>query len=267
MRRERPVRRRAARPCSTSTRRSRPRWTTPCATTRFPLVVAGNCNVTLGVRAGLQRGGDGDAGLGLARRARRLQHAGDHRDRLPRRHAAGHALRPRLPRGGGARARCASRCDEAAVVHAGGRDFDREERRCAARLARCASWTAASCASRGPAEALAPALDALAEERRGATGLDPDDAPPAHLHVDLDVLDPAAAPGVTFPSPRRLSAAQLLEAIELVRERFALVGAHGDLVHPGPATRPGPRSPPASPCCSASTTELASAGPRRDAAR
>ena len=29
----------------------------------FPLVVAGNCNVTLGVRAGLQRGGDGEAAL------------------------------------------------------------------------------------------------------------------------------------------------------------------------------------------------------------
>ena len=54
-------------------------------------------------------------------------------------------------------------------------------------------------------------------------GLDPEETPPAHLHVDLDVLDPAAAPGVTFPSPHGLSAAQLLEVIDLVRERFALV--------------------------------------------
>jgi arginase family enzyme len=42
------------------------------------------------------------------------------------------------------------------------------------------------------------------------------------LHVDLDVLDPAAAPGVTFPSPGGLSAGQLLESIDFVRERFVL---------------------------------------------
>jgi arginase family enzyme len=76
---------------------------------------------------------------------------------------------------------------------------------------------------RGPAEALAPALDALAAQCREVDGLGPDDTPQTHLHVDLDVLDPAAAPGVTFPSPRGLSAAQLLEAIDLVRERFTLV--------------------------------------------
>ena len=37
------------------------------------------------------------------------------------------------------------------------------------------------------------------------------------------MLDPAAAPGVAFPSPHGLSAAQLLEAIDLVRERFGLI--------------------------------------------
>jgi len=52
--------------------------------------------------------------------------------------------------------------------------------------------------------------------------LDPEDKPPAHLHVDIDVLDPTAAPGVAFPTPRGLSAAQLLEVIDLVRERFTL---------------------------------------------
>ena len=112
--------------------------------------------------------------------------------------------------------------DEAAVVHAGGRDFDRRERESLlASAMRVVDGDALR--EQGPSEALAPALDALAEARRDEMGLDPDETPPAHLHVDLDVLDPAAAPGVTFPSPRGLSAAQLLEVIDLVRERFALV--------------------------------------------
>jgi arginase len=111
--------------------------------------------------------------------------------------------------------------DEVMVVHAGGRDFDREERE--SLLASAVRVVdGGELRGRGPAEVLAPALDALAEERREAMGLDLEDMPPAHLHVDIDVLDPAAAPGVAFPAPHGLSAARLLEVIDLVRERFAL---------------------------------------------
>ena len=69
--------------------------------------------------------------------------------------------------------------------------------------------------------------------RRDLLGLEPQETPPAHLHVDLDVLDPAAAPGVTFPSPHGLTAAQLLEAIDLVRERFTLAAVTVTSFTPG----------------------------------
>ena len=109
--------------------------------------------------------------------------------------------------------------DEATVLHAGGRDFDLEERE--SLLASAVRVVdGGELRGRGPAEALAPALDALAEARREAMELDLEDKPPAHLHVDIDVLDPAAAPGVAFPTPHGLSAAQLLEVIDLVHERF-----------------------------------------------
>ncbi len=107
------------------------------------------------------------------------------------------------------------------MLHAGGRELDREEE---ASLAASAVRVVEGreLRGRGPAEVLAPALDALAAERAAGIEAAPDGPPAAHLHVDLDVLDPAAAPGVTFPSPRGLSAGQLLESIDLVRERFVL---------------------------------------------
>ena len=187
----------------------------------LPLVVAGNCNATLGVQAGLQRGGAVDAALVW------LDAHGDfntptttetgYLDGMPLAMLCGRAYRDVVER-----ELTMDPLSEAAVVHAGGREFDREEQ---------ASLPASGIRvvdggelrDRGPAEVLAPALDVLAEERREIWGLAADEPPPAHLHVDLDVLDPQAAPGVMFPSPHGLSAAQLLEAIDLVRERFALV--------------------------------------------
>jgi arginase family enzyme len=106
------------------------------------------------------------------------------------------------------------------VLHVGGREFDREEE---ASLASSGVTCVKGGELRGrrPAQVLAPALDTLTETTAAAMGA-VGGPPPVHLHVDLDVLDPAAAPGVTFPSPRGLSAGQLLETIDLVRERFTL---------------------------------------------
>jgi arginase len=185
----------------------------------LPLVVAGNCNAALGVRSGLQRGG-ADAALVW------LDAHGDfntpattetgYLDGMPLAMLCGRAYRDAVAAQLGAMA-----LDEAAVLHAGGRELDRdEEASLAASDVRVVDG--GELRGRGPAEVLAPALDALATERRAATGGVPDEAPPVHLHVDLDVLDPAAAPGVTFPSPRGLSAGQLLECIDLVARRFAL---------------------------------------------
>jgi arginase len=186
----------------------------------LPVVVAGNCNAAVGVQAGLQRGGAIDAGLIW------LDAHGDfntpattetgYLDGMPLAMVCGRAYGEAIER-----ELDVEPLPEAAVVHAGGRDFDREER--ASLIGSSVRVVdGADLREKGPAEALVPALDALARERRDFWGLDADDVPPAHLHIDLDVLDPAAAPGVTFPSPRGLSAAQLLESIDLVRERFRL---------------------------------------------
>jgi len=181
----------------------------------FPLVVAGNCNAAVGVRAGLQRGGAADAALVW------LDAHGDfntpattetgYLDGMPLAMLCGRAHREAVKNELGSEP-----LDETAVVHAGGREFDRrEEALLAASGVRVVQG--GDLRDSGPAVALDPVLGKLAEERRPADG-----PPPAHLHVDLDVLDPAAAPGVAFPSPHGLTAAQLLEAVDLVRRRFAL---------------------------------------------
>ena len=196
----------------------------------FPLVVAGNCNVALGVHAGLQRAGESGAALVW------LDAHGDfntpvttetgYLDGMPLAMLCGHA------HGEAASALNMDPLDEAAIVHAGGREFDRVEYdsllASAIRLV-----DGGELRTRGPAVALSPALTELADDRHDLLGLAPDEAPPAHLHVDLDVLDPSAAPGVTFPSPHGLTAAQLLEAIDLVRGRFALAAVTVTSFTPG----------------------------------
>ncbi len=46
-----------------------------------------------------------------------------------------------------------------------------------------------------------------------------------YLHIDLDVLDPAAVDGIGFPEPFGVSPEQLSDAIRALRARFELVGA------------------------------------------
>jgi arginase len=187
----------------------------------MPLVIAGNCNVALGVRAGLQRAGAAEAALVW------LDAHGDfntpditetgYLDGMPLAMLCGRAYRDTVEE-----QLVMASLDEATALHAGGRDFDlRERESLLASAMRVVEGR--ELRDRGPAAALTPALDELAGERRAAQGLEPGETPPAHLHVDLDVLDPAAAPGVSFPAPGGLSAGQLLDVIDLVRERFAVV--------------------------------------------
>ena len=99
---------------------------------------------------------------GVARRPRRLQHARHHGDRLPRRHAARHAVRARVPRGGGAWLAAERARRRRSVLHAGGRDFDRKEHDSCSLASGVRVVDGGELRDRGPAEALAPALDALA---------------------------------------------------------------------------------------------------------
>lgn len=68
-------------------------------------------------------------------------------------------------------------------------------------------------------------LDAMLEKARGLAG-------PLYLSLDLDVLDPAHAPGVSHPEPGGLSTRELVTVIQALPKR-ALVGA--DVVELNPA--------------------------------
>ena len=56
---------------------------------------------------------------------------------------------------------------------------------------------------------------------------------PVFLSVDIDVLDPAFAPGTGTPEPGSMTSVELLQAVRLVAERLDLVGA--DVVEVIPA--------------------------------
>jgi arginase len=66
----------------------------------------------------------------------------------------------------------------------------------------------------GVRAALAPALQSL-RTRAGEV----------YLHIDLDVLDPVAAPGVSYPTPIGLSEEELHEALRAVAGDFRIVAA------------------------------------------
>ena len=189
---------------------------------RLPLVLAGNCNVTLGVRAGLLAAGvDGDRSLGRLSTIWLDAH-GDfntpeisqtgYLDGMPLAMLTGRAFPETWLRLGG------EPQAEALTVHAGGRDLDPAEAD-ALDASRIAVVSGAAVREKGLGEALAPALDELAlratPERHGLTS-----RPPAHLHIDIDVLDPSVAAAVGFPSPGGLTLAELLAAIEMTGARF-----------------------------------------------
>jgi arginase len=186
---------------------------------RLPLVLAGNCNVTLGVRAGLLAAGvhgpdvatvwlDAHGDFNTPETS-----ASGYLDGMPLAMLTGRAFPETWQRLGG------YACDEALVVHAGGRDLDPAEAD-ALSLSRIAVVSGAEIGYRGLGEALAPALDDLV--KRMGEGGHHGARPKVHLHVDIDVLDPTLAPAVGFPSPGGLTVAELLAAVEMTGGRFDL---------------------------------------------
>jgi arginase family enzyme len=109
--------------------------------------------------------------------------------------------------------------DERLVLHAGGRDLDLTEADALA-VSELLVVSGAEIGYRGLGEALAPALDELARRAGGAAPAARRTA--AMLHVDIDVVDPALAPAVQFPSPGGLTVAELLAAVEMTGGRFDL---------------------------------------------
>ncbi len=168
----------------------------------FPLVLAGNCNSSLGTVAGLGSPDDlgvvwfdahGDFnvpettvsgffdGMGLS------MLTGTSWDAL---RTTVDGLQP---------------VDEARVIHVGGRDFDRaeEERVAQSDVQRLR-----------PGEPLEPALETLAE-RAGSV----------YVHVDLDVLDPSEGHANWFACEGGLTAAEVASAVEQIAHRFTVRAA------------------------------------------
>lgn len=190
---------------------------------QLPLVLAGNCNVTLGVHAGLSASQPAPGALVW------FDAHGDfntpeitetsYLDGMPLAMLTGRAYPDIWSQLGGAPQ------PEDLTLHLGSRELDAAETEALA-VSGVIVVSGPQLRERGLRQALAPGLDALAMRTRGTQPFvdsPPDPAPPsAHLHVDIDVLDPKVAPGVTFPSPDGLSLDDLLSATAMVRDRFAL---------------------------------------------
>ncbi len=186
---------------------------------RFPLVLAGNCNAALGVRGGLLAADDSDHLSGLA--LMWLDAHGDfntpqtsytgYLDGMPLAMLTQRAYPDLWARLGG------GPLNERLVVHVGSRDLDPAET-AELRASEVIVVSGATVRDHGIGSALQPALDTLAERAAGVG----DTPPPLHLHVDIDVLDPAAAPSVAFPAPGGLSLAELLAAVDMAGARFSL---------------------------------------------
>ena len=102
---------------------------------------------------------------------------------------------------------------EAHVLHVGSRDFDPGEQQSLADSG-VEVVSGEDIVRRGVRAALVPALDTL----RGHVEA-------VYLHIDIDVLDPAAAPAVDFPSTGGLTVPELEEAIWLVAGHLSVRAA------------------------------------------
>lgn len=207
----------------------------------LPVVAGGNCNVALGMTAGL---GARDTAVVW------FDAHGDFNtpettpsgflDGMPLAMACGVAHLEAWAQARG------DAVDPRACVHAGGRDLDPGElvnlaargvrvvdtpslRRELGTIAGVASGGArdhegdvgAPGASRGARESLA---GAVAAARTVADRAAAPDAARAYLHVDLDVLDPAFVPGVDFPSPGGLTPDELVAAARTVAAGIPVEG-------------------------------------------
>lgn len=183
---------------------------------QFPLVLAGDCNVSLGVLAGLAHRSVGVVWLDAH---------GDFNtpDSSPSGYLDGMALaiatglcHPALLAGIGAPAVAGGR-----VIHLGGRDFDPGELE---RMAASQVRTVPAAALRaGPvAVALGPALSELRSIFREV-----------YLLLDLDVLDPEVAPANRFSGPGGLSLVRLEELLRFLAGRFAIRAAALTAYDPG----------------------------------
>jgi arginase len=178
-----------------------------CERGAFPLVLAGNCGSVLGALGGLEANG-----LGLVW----LDAHGDFNtpetttsgflDGMALSIAAG-----RCWKGMAASIPGFSPLPEADIIHLGSRQLDPLEQDLLGRSEVCLV-SAAQVNRAGVQKAFAPALANLRARLQKI-----------YLHIDLDVLDPAAARANTYAPPGGLSLDQVLEAVGMLRETFQFV--------------------------------------------
>jgi len=167
----------------------------------LPLVAGGNCNVSLGMTAG----------LGAPQTAVVWFDAhGDfnHPETSPSGFLDGMPLAMATGRAhAGAWAQPMGAVDPRAVVHVGGRDFDPDE---VVGFAAEGVHVVTCNGLRGGLEVALAAAAPLATH--------------AYVHVDIDVLDLATAPGVDFPSPGGLTPSEVVAAVAAVGETLPVAG-------------------------------------------
>jgi arginase len=174
----------------------------------LPVVAGGNCNVALGMTAGLGAGqtavvwfdAHGDYNTPATTPSGFL-------DGMPLAIACGVAHPEAWAQARG------DAVDPRTCVHVGGRDLDPGE----------VEGFAATGVQVVPAEALRGGQSGLEAALAAALVAAPR-ATQAYLHVDIDVLDPAFVPGVDFPSPGGLTPDELVAAVRTVAANSPVAG-------------------------------------------
>ncbi len=174
----------------------------------FPLVLGGACNVCLGSMAGLGTGRIGVVWLDAHGDFNTPETSpSGYFDGMPLAVLTGRGHKELRGRIGG------ETVPDGNVLHIGARDLDPEEGR---NLHRSEILVVPAAAMRetGNAAILRPALEQLAARVDGV-----------YLHLDIDVLDPAFAPAVNFPTPDGLQLDALEDTLRLVSETLPLQAA------------------------------------------
>jgi arginase len=184
----------------------------------LPVVLGGDCNVALGVVAGLSGSDSGVAWFDAHGDFNTPETSpGGFLDGMPLAMACGICHRRIWETLGG------EPVSESRVMHVGGRDLDPDEQRLLS-ASRVSVVSALALGRQGPADALAPALAAIAG-RRGSRPRRPNEhhsVEDVYVHVDIDVLDPTVAPAVDYGAPGGLEPDELIQALRAVGERFGV---------------------------------------------
>jgi arginase len=177
---------------------------------RLPVVAGGNCNVALGMVAGLRRAAGEPLGIAWFDAHGDFNtpqtSPGGFLDGMPLAMAVGRAHRDAVWSNLGDEP-----VAEAHALHVGARDLDPGEElnfQAAAVLRVTGSQLSA-----GGVAAAAEAFRQLAER-----------VPAVYLHIDIDVLDPRFVPAIDFPTPGGLSPDELLDLVAALRAHLPFAG-------------------------------------------